>query len=186
MSGPEKEPRLSRNTLALAASVWYGLMTFVAVLWLWLRDRQEVLSSQATGEVGALVSLLIGAVAGFGISGVIWLLARYLPPFARLESRLKDAVGEPAEAEIVVIALASAIGEEIFFRGALLDQVGPYFSTLIFGLLHTGPALLLWGLMATVLGLVFAMMVEGGLGLLSVTVAHALINFITLRRMVPS
>lgn len=185
MSEPDGESKLPRNALALAACVWYGLMTLASVAWLWLRGRSDVLSSQATGEVGPWLSLLAGSVAGFGISGVIWLMVRYLPPFARLESRLQDAVGDLAESEIVVIALTSAIGEELFFRGALQDQVGPYFSTLIFGLLHA-PALLIWGLVATALGFCFAMMIEAGLGFLSVTVAHALINFISLRRMVPS
>ncbi len=41
-----------------------------------------------------------------------------------------------------------------------------------------------WLVSALVLGLVFSVMVHYGFGLLSVTVAHALINFISLRRMV--
>ena len=79
--------------------------------------------------------------------------------------------------------MTSAIGEELLFRCALQDAVGPYLSALIFGVLHTGPGLLLWGASAAVLGLTFSLMIDGGCGLLSVTVAHALINFLSLRRM---
>ena len=180
--GPDDE--VPRHTLALAATVVYGIFVFVAVLWLWLREREQLLPELALGDCSALVSLGIGTGAGLGLSGVIFLLVRYQKAFRSLEDRLRESVGPLTESEIVAIAMASAIGEEMLFRGALQDQVGPYFSALVFGVLHTGPGLLLWGLVAATLGLVFGLMVEAGCGLLSVTVAHALINFISLRRMV--
>ena len=183
---PGPEEGLPPQSLAKAATMVYGLLVCLAVGWLWLRDRQGVLSERAVadGALGALWSLLSGTAVGFGISGVMFLLVRYQPAFTALEGRLQAVVGRLCESEIVAIALASAIGEEMFFRGALQDQVGPYLSAVIFGLLHTGPGLLLWGCTAAVLGLMFSMMVHHGFGLLSVTVAHALINFISLRRMV--
>lgn len=184
MSTPGTDDEVPRYTLALAATVVYGIFVCVAVLWLWLREREQRLSELALGDYSAVVSLAIGTVAGLGLSGVIFLLVRYLRVFRSLDDRLRETVGPLTESEIVVIAMASAIGEEMLFRGALQDQVGPYFSALVFGALHTGPGLLLWGIVAAALGLVFGLMVEAGCGLLSVTVAHALINFISLRRMV--
>ena len=57
-------------------------------------------------------------------------------------------------------------------------------STLIFGLLHTGPGgLWLWTVLAVGIGALFAWMIELGCGLLSVTAAHCLINYLSLRRM---
>lgn len=185
MNEPQQPEDLPQHLMALAASVIYGVMVCVAVLWLWLRDRQHVLPELALGH-DALTSLGVGAGVGLGFSGVFWLLARYWRSFATLEDRLEELVGDLTDSEIVAIAMASAIGEEMFFRAALQDQCGEYWylSAVVFGLLHTRPGLLLWGFTATALGLVFSVMVYFGFGLLSVTVAHALINFISLRRMV--
>ena len=98
--------------------------------------------------------------------------------------RLAGIVGPLTEVEILGIALVSAIGEEFFFRGAMQDAWGMWWSAIAFGLLHAGPGLLLWGVVAFSLGLLFSLMIDFGLGLLSVTVAHALINNISLRRLV--
>ena len=184
MNAPPPDEEAPRLALALQATVLYGVFVFIAVTWLWLREREHIVAELAVGEHGPLTSLAVGAVVGFGISGLLVLGARYLPPFAALEDRLKDLVGELSEPEIVVIAMASAIGEEMLFRGALQDQFGLYVMALVFGLLHSGPGLMLWSLLAAGLGLGFGWMVELGYGLLSVTVAHALINFLSLRRMV--
>jgi membrane protease YdiL (CAAX protease family) len=178
------DDQVPRNALVLAASVLYGIFVCIAVLWFWLRERQHRLSEIAVGD-DAMWSLLLGAAVGLGVSGVIWLGVRYLKQFSKLEGRLQEFIGELNETEIIAIAMTSAIGEEMLFRGALQDHLGGYWylSALVFGLLHTGPGLLLWAGVATVLGLLFSVMVHFGFGLLSVTVAHALINFISLRRM---
>jgi hypothetical protein len=169
--------------LALVATVVYGIFVALAVVWLYLRDRSEVLPERAIGDFGAFVSLAIGAGVGGALSLAILWLGRYLAPFRALEARLGEAVGPLTESEILLIAMTSAIGEELLFRGALQDWVGPYFTALVFGLLHTGPGLKLWGVSAGVMGLCFGLMVESRCGLLSVIVAHALVNFISLRRM---
>lgn len=184
MSEPEPQPDdVPKASLALVASLVYSLFVLVALLWLYLRDRTGVLPDLALGEVGAFSSLGIGIALGLGLSGVIALLARYLTRFRALETRLRSTLGSITESEIVLVAMTSAIGEELLFRCALQDAVGPYLSALVFGLLHTGPGLWLWGICAVILGLCFSLMVDKGCGLLSVTVAHALINFISLRRM---
>ena len=183
-SPPERPD--SRIALALSASVLYGIFVVVAVFWFWLRERQDRLPELAVGDHGVLASLGAGLIVGLLVSGAIRLLSGYVKAFARLEEQLTEVVGDLSEAEIIVIALASAIGEEMLFRGAIQDHFNLYFSALVFGLLHTGPGLWLWTIVAGALGLMFGTMVHFGLGLLSVTVAHALINFISLRRMTAS
>jgi len=178
--GPEES---GGPSFALIAALVYSAFVLVALVWLHMRERTEVLSRMAFGAAGSYGSLAIGAAAGLGLSGVIVLLSRYQGAFQRLEARLGRAVGVLSEPEILVVSMTSAIGEELLFRCALQDAAGPYFSALVFGLLHTGPGLLLWGACAAVLGLTFSLMIDGGCGLLSVTVAHALINYLSLRRM---
>lgn len=167
-----------------AAAIVYTLMVGAALLWLDLRDRMDQVPKIAVGEHGPLISLAAGAAVGLLSSGLFLLARRYLPLFRGLEHRLAAIVGPLSDLEILCIALVSAIGEEFFFRGAMQDAWGPWWSAIVFGLLHSGPGLLLWGMVAFALGLLFSLMIENGLGLLSVTVAHAIINHISLRRMV--
>lgn len=184
MNEPAPEPEENTGpSIALVAALVYSAFVVVALAWLYFRDQVRILPEVALGEVGAYASLGIGTAVGLGLSGVIALLARYQASFQELEARLHKTVGSLSESEVILVAMTSAIGEELFFRCALQDVVGPYLSALIFGLLHTGPGLLLWGACAAILGLGFSLMIESGCGLLSVTVAHALINFISLRRM---
>ena len=167
-----------------AAVVVYSLLVGAALLWFHLRDRLDQVPKTAVGDHGPWISLLAGTAVGLLCSGVFLVARRYLPLFRGLENRLAEIVGPLTEVEIVGIALASAIGEELFFRGAMQDAWGLWWSAVVFGLLHSGPGLLLWGVVAFGLGLLLSLMIENGLGLLSVTVAHALINNISLRRMV--
>jgi len=167
-----------------AAVIVYSLLLAAALLWFHLRDRMDRVPAGALGDHGPWISLLAGTAVGLLCSGVFLVARRYLRSFRGLESRLAEIVGPLTEVEILGIALVSAIGEEFFFRGAMQDAWGMWWSAIVFGLLHSGPGLLLWGVVAFSLGLLFSLMIDFGLGLLSVTVAHALINNISLRRMV--
>ena len=121
---------------------------------------------------------------GFGVSGALGLLTRYSGAFARLETRLAELIGPLTETEIIVVALCSSLGEELFFRVAMQDAWGLWPAAIVFGLLHVGPGgLLPWTITAVVMGVGFGWMIEVGCGLLSVTMAHALINYLSLRRM---
>jgi membrane protease YdiL (CAAX protease family) len=65
-----------------------------------------------------------------------------------------------------------------------LDVAGIWLSAALFALLHSGRGLWAWASAAFLFGLLFGAMVENGFGLLSVTVAHALVNYLSLVRMV--
>ena len=59
------------------------------------------------------------------------------------------------------LAIASALCEEIFFRGVLLPEAGLWPSAIIFGALHSGHRhLTLWAIWAGVLGLVMGVLVQ--------------------------
>ena len=177
------DPLLTPPKFGMAAVMFYALLTGAGLVWLSLRDRLEALPPLAIGEHGPAVSLISGAAVGWLLGIAVALSVRYLPPFRELDARLRGMMGSPTEPQMLAIAISSGVGEEVFFRCALQDYVGVWFAALIFAGLHTGPGLLLWGAYALVVGLAFGWMVEAGLGLLSVSVAHALVNYISLRRM---
>ena len=90
--------------------------------------------------------------------------------------------------EIVILALASSIGEELLFRGALLPWVGVWVQGIVFALLHIGPSrrFLPWTISALVLGLAFGFLARwtGNLG--GPIAAHFMINFLNLKYIVAS
>src|SRR5437764_9791991 len=86
-------------------------------------------------------------------------------------------------AEIVVLAVASSVGEEMFFRGALLPAIGLLGSSAIFALLHIGPKArhLPWTASSFAVGLLFGAMFEWTGDLTGPVLAHFLVNFLNLR-----
>lgn len=130
-----------------------------------------------------LVSVSMGlALGGLAIVSARIMVARYA--WARaLHTELAPVVRGNSDADLVVIALASGIAEELLFRGLGVQLVGVIASSVLFGLLHQvrGPARFVWmtwaALMGALLGLVF---VATG-SLLGPIVAHVLTNAVNLR-----
>jgi len=145
-----------------------------------------VCASYRLGE-GALSSHLASLAGGLGLALTIIAATRYLVRTTAWASALHEdlrpmarALGEGA---IVPVALASSVGEEVLFRGALVPWVGVIVSSVLFGLLHQmrGRSRLSWVLFATVVGLLFGGLFRATGSLLGPIVAHALINGANLR-----
>lgn len=180
---PDPHPQRGAGFSLFSAVIFYLFLLAASLAWLHLRGRLDILPGLAIGRHGVTVALGVGVAVGAGIITLNRIASRYLDAFRRLEERLAERVGPMSEAGILVLALVSGLAEEIFFRGALQDLVGPYFGALIFAGLHIAPGMKTWTLCALVVGVVFGGMVEAGFGLLSVSVAHALTNFLSLREM---
>jgi membrane protease YdiL (CAAX protease family) len=85
--------------------------------------------------------------------------------------------------QALVIALASAVGEEALFRGAMVPTLGLWLSSVIFGVVHVPVrrGLWPWPLLAFGLGLAFgAIYVRTG-DLTGPILAHFVINYFNLR-----
>ncbi len=75
----------------------------------------------------------------------------------------KDRVVRPLAAELdyrtgLIVALCAGFGEELFFRGVLANEFGIIISSLLFSLMHFGPAVVKFRLVASiyaVIGLYF-------------------------------
>jgi membrane protease YdiL (CAAX protease family) len=79
---------------------------------------------------------------------------------------------------IVVLALLSAIGEELLFRGLLHPWLGLWPQALIFGLVHQlpGKSRWVWVAWASLMGVLLGSIFELTGSLLGPIVAHAVIN----------
>ncbi len=85
--------------------------------------------------------LAAGVGLGLALLAVAWLLERSLPSF-RFASRLMEqalrSLALPAWSALPLAAV-TAVGEELFFRGALLGVIGLVGQALLFGLFHPVP-----------------------------------------------
>jgi len=125
----------------------------------------------------------IGVGVGVGVVGLTRVATRHFQWARDLNASFRDLLGSLSGREILILALASSIGEELLFRGALLPWLGVIPQAVIFALLHVGPGkrFLPWTASAFVLGAGFGVLAQetGNLG--GPIAAHFMINFLNLR-----
>jgi membrane protease YdiL (CAAX protease family) len=138
------------------------------------------------GHPGAALLVLLpglGVVLGLGVVWLTRLATRRFEWARELHASFRDLLGPLAPREIAILAIASAIGEELLFRGALMPWLGVWWQALVFALLHVGPGrrFLPWTASALVLGVAFGELAcaTGNLG--APIAAHFAINFFNLR-----
>ena len=159
--------------LAAAALGWGGLRGQPNVWHLPGRDPAVV-----TGILGGLaVGLLIVFASRMALYRFEWARA--------LHRELRHLLFPLSDVEIIVLAGASSVGEEMFFRGAMLPAIGLFGSSAIFALLHIGPKAryLPWTVSSFVVGLLFGAMYQWTGDLTGPVVAHFLVNFLNLRHL---
>src|SRR5262249_11188242 len=136
---PSPQPsRLSRAQLVLGL---YGALAIAGVVVGAYRGDANVytLPGREAGPGRFALSPLCGVAVGLL---VVFLsrLAVHRFEWARLLHReFRALLGPLGDAETFLLALASSVGEEVFFRGALLPALGIFASSGVFALLHIGP-----------------------------------------------
>ena len=160
------------------AALFYGSLAVVAAVWCGLRGFEVSLLGGSP-----VWSLLLGILtAGCTIS--LGLLAYRLSPLLRgISEELAPRLVDGARArDLVLVSIFSGVGEEAFFRGAVLQEFGLVISSLLFGLAHIGPdrRYLVWTVWAVLAGFVLGAIFELSGGLLAPVVAHAGHNAATL------
>ncbi|TVR46310.1 MAG: CPBP family intramembrane metalloprotease [Puniceicoccaceae bacterium] len=85
----------------------------------------------------------------------------------------------------LLLALASGVGEEIFFRGWLLNETGLLVSSVLFGLIHVPPSRdwWTWPVFAFAMGLLLGWTALATGGLFVPIVIHVGVNFLNLWRL---
>lgn len=137
------------------------------------------------------VALCAGALVGLVAIVTTQRLARNTRWGRALSTELNSALTGLEPRWIPWLALSSAGGEELFFRGAvqagLVDHGGVaqglLLTSVLFGALHI-PAnrrLVPWTLMATAMGMVFGLLYFWTGEIIAPLVAHAMVNFANLR-----
>ncbi|WP_166175269.1 CPBP family intramembrane glutamic endopeptidase [Rubrobacter tropicus] len=160
------------------AAVFYGLLTVAGAVWCGLRGIELPVfgPNPATG-------LAFGAATAAGTVSLSLLAYRLVPITRKLADELAPSLVDRADRTgLVLVALFSGIGEEVFFRGAVQQEFGLLIASLAFGLAHVGPdrRYLLWTAWAVLAGVVFGLLFGATGGLLAPVAAHVLHNAATL------
>ncbi len=167
---------------ALVLVLYLGLAS-AGVAWSNLRGDATVwrVPSRQTPEV--FLGIVAGILIGLGFVFASRFATHRYEWGRALHRDLRALLGPLPGGEIVVLAAASALGEEIFFRGALLPAIGLLGSSVIFALLHIGPKLrfLPWTFSSLVAGLMFGQLFLWAGDLTGPVVAHFTVNALNLR-----
>jgi membrane protease YdiL (CAAX protease family) len=100
----------------------------------------------------------------------------------RLHQELRPVARVLSGSGIIALALLSALGEELLFRGLLMPWLGILPQAILFGFLHQmrGPSRWVWMAWATAVGVLLGGMFQLTGSLLGPIVAHALVNGLNL------
>jgi membrane protease YdiL (CAAX protease family) len=167
------------------ALVFYGGLFAAACAWAWLAGRPLVFASADAARRG--IDPVRDAGAGALVGLVVVLLSGWFTRRTRtgedLARALARIVGRRTTGECVALALASGIGEEAFFRGAMQPQLGLVATSLIFGLAHFAPRreLVPWTGFSLAAGFALGGLFQATGNLLAPVVAHAFVNAVNLR-----
>ena len=165
--------------------VFYGLLFAAALLWARLEARPLALVPSSSSPQG--VQWVRDLWLGLAVGAALVLASRALTAASAAGRALADALalllGRPGPGACVVLAVASGVAEEAFFRGALQPRVGLVAASLIFALAHFVPrrAFLPWPAFAFAAGLSFGALFEATGNLLAPMLAHACVNALNLR-----
>lgn len=182
-SEPSPAPPLSRASLVIGL---YGAMALVGLLIAAGRGNPDVYQLGSPEAWQLLLAPILGLAVGLGVVGLTRLGTRHFQWARDLHVSFHDLLGPLTTYEITILALASSIGEEILFRGALLPWMGVWLQALVFALLHVGPGrrFLPWTLSALIMGLAFGWIAVWTENLGAPIAAHFAINFLNLRHIV--
>lgn len=135
------------------------------------------------GVAAILVSLGLGVCLGSVTVAASRIMVRRAAWARALHAALRPTVHDAGDTWLIAIAVASAAGEEVLFRGLLLPILGIVGSAIVFGALHQIRGRARWGWMvwATLMGLLFGSIFAATGSLVGPIVAHAIINGANLR-----
>ncbi|MDH5753348.1 MAG: CPBP family intramembrane metalloprotease [Deltaproteobacteria bacterium] len=141
----------------------------------WVQDHRSLLAGCAVALAGGglvvLASRLLIRRTGWGWS---------------LYSEFRKALGQMSPGHILVLALCSALGEEILFRGVIHPRLGLFWTALLFAGLHFPfkKAMIPWTGFAFLLGLAMGLLTDLSGSLWPVILLHFSINFFNLHDIV--
>ena len=167
---------------------FYGAMGIAALLWRMWTPGDSILypSPEAAARAWSVPAALgAGLAAGLVALAISEGLTRWTALGKALSDLLAESLGPLDRANAWLLALASGLAEEMFFRGALQPKVGIIGASILFGAAHFLPRreLVLWSVFAVGMGLALGGLYEWTGHLAAPIAAHVVVNGINLPRL---
>ena len=162
---------------------FYGAMAIAAVLWRVGLYQERIFFATVPGDgVAWPHDLVLGLAVGGAIVLVSNLLTQGTQWGEKLAKAMAEALGPLSTPDAILLAFASGLAEEMFFRGALQPRVGFVVASLLFGVIHFVPRRVFypWTIFAVLAGFIFGWLFESTGNLLAPVAAHTLVNGVNL------
>lgn len=164
------------SLIVVAAIIGYSVKGSPFPFDLKLFDPKWTLLGIFWGLVGTIVPALFAIFATSPVGARV-------PPLRRIYDRVKSRLGQPlielSNSEVMLLAAAAGLGEEILFRGVLQPIAGIVITSLLFGLLHA--LSVTYFLLATLMSFYFGWLYEAtDQNLLAPIVVHWLYDAVAL------
>ncbi|HEX4516779.1 MAG TPA: CPBP family intramembrane glutamic endopeptidase, partial [Polyangiaceae bacterium] len=155
------------GALGALLAVAFGQSPIMRASWLEVSGIEAAVASLVLGVCGAALAVILTRVL---FTRAKWARA--------LHDKLRPLVRFEDDGVLWVMAIASSIGEELFFRGFLSVTIGIWLSSLAFGLLHQvrGAGRFGWAGSAFTMGLFLSLLYALTGQLVGCIVAHAIVN----------
>jgi len=163
--------------------VLYLALGAAGLVWSSIRGQANIWRLPDGGETRFWSGLVLGLALGLIIVFASRLAVHRFEWARALHREFRSLLSPLTDLEIVVLAIASSVGEEMFFRGALMPVVGIWISSAVFALLHIGPRAryLPWTAGSFVAGVLFSQLFLWSGDLTGDVIAHFTVNFLNLR-----
>jgi membrane protease YdiL (CAAX protease family) len=184
----ESETPRPPATIERMGLFFYGAMGIAALVWRMWTPGDSILhpSPEAAARAWSVPAALgAGLAAGLVALAISEALTRWTALGKALSELLAESIGPLDRANAWLLALASGLAEEMFFRGALQPKVGIVGASILFGAAHFLPRreLALWSVYAIGIGLGLGALYEWTGQLVAPVAAHVLVNGINLPRL---
>ena len=179
------EAPLPGGDLVRVGLYFYAAMMAAALVWrVGFYGESIFFGTAADRAAGAspVEDLALGLLVGASIVILSFVSALYTGWGNALAREMASTIGPLGTANALLLAFASGLAEEMFFRGALQPRVGLVAASLLFAGLHFIPrrVLLPWTVFAAIAGFVLGWLFVWTGNLIAPVAAHILINAVNL------
>lgn len=177
-------------SLFQVSTIVYLLMAGIGSLVMQYGHGNLVLSFAVPSSMAERGKILaIGLLAAGILLTLSYLFEGWFPSYRSLKKMIAKVLGRASIPMALYLALISAFGEEMLFRGAIQPFAGLALTSILFGLLHLGPngSISAWSLWAMLAGALLGWTFIETSSLWPPILAHFVVNFsgiLALRRWV--
>ena len=173
---------------AVAIAVAYALLASASAgLAMLFRDGHPLTHPRPWVTLDAPISWGASALLGTAFAAIVIASTRVLVTrfvwAGRLHDELRPFARNLTGSHIVLVAVLSSVGEELFFRSLLTPWLGVIASSVLFGVVHQmrGPSRWWWAAWAGMVGLGLGSIFAFTGSLVGPILAHALVNGLNLQ-----